>query len=63
MNKYLCEKCFNPIPAGEAVLRSVLFERVAWHKDCYETRNEETAAMDQFLAEVVVAVMDASAAA
>lgn len=38
--RYLCEGCFNPIPAGEAVLRSVMFQRVAWHKDCFETRNE-----------------------
>lgn len=31
-----CNHCHRPIPAGEAVIRSISFEQVSWHRDCYE---------------------------
>jgi hypothetical protein len=38
MNQHTCTDCHQPITAGEAVLRSALFELVAWHRECYAWR-------------------------
>ena len=36
MKKYTCTECHQPIETGMAVLRSISFQRVAFHKvPCY----------------------------
>lgn len=35
MSNQTCTHCQFPIPAGEAVIRSISFKRVSWHRDCY----------------------------
>lgn len=43
MNHYTCTECHTEIPTGEAVLRSVSLQRVAYHQDCYDARVERPA--------------------
>lgn len=35
MGKGICNHCGTAIPAGEAVVRSIAFERVSFHKSCW----------------------------
>jgi hypothetical protein len=35
---YHCQDCHRPIPSGQAVIRSISLQRVAFHKDCAELR-------------------------
>ncbi|HEX6514794.1 MAG TPA: hypothetical protein VF049_04425 [Nocardioidaceae bacterium] len=34
MRKHICTSCQRPIDRGEAVIRSIDFVQVAWHRDC-----------------------------
>lgn len=34
MHTYTCTTCHHPIPRGHAVLRSVSFSLVAYHREC-----------------------------
>lgn len=36
--KHRCEDCHHEIAAGEAVLRTVNFERLAFHRECWALR-------------------------
>lgn len=38
MSRYTCTDCHEPIPNGEAVIRSISFERVAFCSWCAERR-------------------------
>ena len=48
---HICVECRRPIPNGEAVIRSVSLQRVAWHADCYELRGIQLATFAGTLAE------------
>jgi hypothetical protein len=39
--KHICTDCREPIPNGKAVLRSVAFEQVAWHQECWDLAHAE----------------------
>ena len=36
-----CTSCGEKIPNGQAVIRSIDFEQVAWHKACFGDRVPE----------------------
>lgn len=36
--KHVCHDCHQPIPRGEAVLRAVSFESLAFHRECWALR-------------------------
>lgn len=38
MARHTCKTCGTAIPSGQAVIRSIDFEQVAWHAECYLTR-------------------------
>ncbi|HET7736737.1 MAG TPA: hypothetical protein VFK52_12225 [Nocardioidaceae bacterium] len=38
MARKSCNHCHQPIAQGEAVLRSINFEQIAWHQECYLVR-------------------------
>lgn len=38
MARKTCTSCGTSIANGEAVVRSINFEQVAWHPECYLTR-------------------------
>lgn len=35
---HTCDECHQEIPAGEAVVRTVNFERLAFHRECWAWR-------------------------
>ena len=36
MTIYSCHDCLGPVPAGEALLRSISFQQVAYCRPCWE---------------------------
>lgn len=39
MARKICNHCQETVRSGEAVIRSIGFQQVAWHKDCYLVRD------------------------
>ena len=39
MTIYTCHDCLGSVPAGEALLRSISFEQVAYCRDCWEQKH------------------------
>lgn len=41
MARKTCSSCNTAIPNGEAVIRSIDFEQVAWHAECFLTLDRD----------------------
>lgn len=52
MTTFACETCGQPVIRRDAVLRSVNFVQVAWHRDCAEAKGLTPVGWDAQLARV-----------
>lgn len=40
MSRHTCKECGQPIPNGQAHIRSVVFRQVAWCGPCWDLRTK-----------------------